>query len=80
MNITELVEYLVKSIVSKPDMVSVKQFDEEDSSVIEVIVDESDMGAVIGKNGKIAQSIRTIAKSAAYTNGLKKVNINFDTF
>ena len=38
------------------------------------------MGAVIGRDGKIASAIRTIAKSAAYTNKLKKVEINFDAF
>lgn len=81
MDIVALVDFLVKSIVSSPEMVSVKQFDDEDDKMtIQVLVDESDMGSVIGKDGKMASAIRTIAKSAAYTNGLKKVDINFDTF
>lgn len=81
MDIVALVEFLVKSIVSNPDMVSVKEFEgEEEKTTIQVIVDEKDMGAVIGKDGKIANAIRTISKSAAYANNLKKVEIQFDSF
>ena len=82
MDIVSLVEFLVKSIVSNPDMVSVKEFsnDDDEKTIIQVLVAESDMGAVIGRDGKIASAIRTIAKSAAYTNKLKKVEINFDAF
>ena len=81
MNIVALVEFLVKSIVSNPEMVSVKEFSgDEEKMTIQVLVQDSDMGAVIGKDGKIAAAIRTIVKSAAYTNNLKKVDINFDTF
>ena len=80
MNITALVEFLVKNIVSTPDIVSVKAFDEEEKVIIEVLVSKEDMGAVIGKDGKIATSIRTITKSIAYANHLKKVEVQFDTF
>ncbi len=80
MNITALVEFLVKNIVSTPDIVSVKAFDEEEKVIIEVLVSKEDMGAVIGKDGKIATSIRTITKSIAYANHLKKVEVHFDTF
>ena len=80
MNIATLVEFLVKNIVSNPDMVSVKAFDDDEKVIIEVLVSKEDMGAVIGKEGKIATSIRTIAKSIAYANHLKKVEIHFDTF
>lgn len=82
MDIVSLIEFLVKSIVSNPDMVSVKEFsnDDDEKTIIQVLVAESDMGAVIGRDGKIASAIRTIAKSAAYTNKLKKVEINFDAF
>jgi len=82
MDIVSLIEFLVKSIVSNPDMVSAKEFsnDDDEKTIIQVLVAESDMGAVIGRDGKIASAIRTIAKSAAYTNKLKKVEINFDAF
>ncbi|MBE6144185.1 MAG: KH domain-containing protein [Firmicutes bacterium] len=81
MNLVALTEHLIKSLVSEPDMVSVKQFDdEEDMIVIQVLVNDSDMGAVIGRGGNIANAIRTIVQASAYANNLKKVKINIDSF
>lgn len=78
--IVYLVEYLVKQIVKETDKVSVMQKeDENEYSVIEVIVSESDMGAIIGKGGSIANSIRTIAQGVAYANGEKKVKVNINS-
>ena len=58
---TELVEYLVKELVDSPDEVKVS----EDGEVINVSVAKSDMGKIIGKQGRIAKSIRAIVKSVA---------------
>ena len=81
MNLAELTEFLVKSVVTDPDMVSIKQFeDDEDYIIIQVLVDDSVIGSVIGKNGIIANAIRTIVQASAYVNGLKKVKINIDSF
>ena len=81
MNLAELTEFLVKSVVTDPDMVSIKQFDdEEDYIIIQVLVDDSVIGSVIGKKGIIANAIRTIVQASAYANGLKKVKINIDSF
>jgi predicted RNA-binding protein YlqC (UPF0109 family) len=81
MDLVKLTEFLVKSVAKEPDMVAVKQLDDtEDMITIEVLVNESDMGAVIGKGGKIANSIRTIVQAAAYTNKMPKVHINIDSF
>lgn len=80
MNIVEFTEFLVKSLVKEPDMVSVKQFDdEEDVTVIQVLVDNNDMGAVIGRSGNIAKAIRTLVQASAHTVG-KKVKIDIDSF
>lgn len=80
MKLSELTEVLIKSLIKDPDSVSVRQFDdEEDFITIEVLVNESDMGAVIGRKGITAQSIRTIVQAAAYINGEKKVRINIDS-
>ena len=80
MSIVEFTEYLVKSLVKEPDMVSVKQFDdEEEITVIQVLVDSNDMGAVIGRNGNIAKAVRTLVQAAAYNNN-KKVRIDIDSF
>jgi predicted RNA-binding protein YlqC (UPF0109 family) len=77
----ELTEFLVKSLVKDPEMVSVKQFDDEDDvMIIQVLVNEEEMGAIIGRGGNIANSIRTIVQASAYTNGEKKVRINIDSF
>lgn len=81
MNLAELTEFLVKSVVTDPDMVSIKQFeDDEDYITIQVLVDDSVIGSVIGKKGIIANAIRTIVQASAYANGLKKVKINIDSF
>jgi predicted RNA-binding protein YlqC (UPF0109 family) len=81
MNIKEFTEYLVKSIVSEPDMVKVSEFSGEDDSIIlEVIVCESDRGTVIGKSGNTAKAIRTLVQAHAYILGLKKIKINIDSF
>ena len=81
MNLAELTEFLVKSVVTDPDMVSIKQFeDDEDYIIIQVLVDDSVIGSVIGKNGIISNAIRTIVQASAYANGLKKVKINIDSF
>lgn len=81
MNLVEYTEYLVKSICKEPDMVKVSSFGgEEDSTILEIIVHENDMGAVIGKNGKMATALRTLIQAYAYINGNKKVKINIDSF
>lgn len=81
MNLVELTEFLIKSIVKEPDMISVKQFDDEEETItIEVLVDSKEMGTVIGKGGNIANAIRTIVQASAYANINKKVRINIDSF
>lgn len=81
MDLVALTSYLVKNLVSDPDMVSVKQFDDEEEHItIQVLVSENDMSAVIGMGGKIANSIRTIVQASASIHYHKKVNINIDSF
>ena len=81
MSLVELTEHLIKSLVKEPDMVSVKQFDDEEEIItIQVLVNDSNMGAVIGRGGNIANAIRTIVQASAYANNMKKVKINIDPF
>lgn len=81
MKLVELTEYLVKSIVKDPDSVSVKQLgSEEDVITIQVLVSSTDIAAVIGKEGMMANAIRTIVQSASYNNGDLRVKINIDSF
>ncbi len=79
MDLLALTEYLVKKIVSDPETVSIKQFEEDDEIIIEVLVDEKDMGQVIGKSGRVAKAIKTIVLAAAYQKVDKKININIDS-
>ena len=77
----ELTEFIVKSVVKNPDMVSVKQFEDgEDVVTIQVLVDDEDMGRVIGRGGAIAKAIRTIVKASAYMNNEPKIKIDIDSF
>lgn len=81
MSLSELTEFLVKNLTKEPDLVSVKQFEDgEEEITIQVLVDQADMGAVIGKGGNIANSIRTIVQAASYMKKLGKVRINIDSF
>lgn len=60
----EVLEVIAKSLVESPDMVEVKEID-DDPVVLELRVAQSDMGKVIGKQGRIAKAIRTVVKAAA---------------
>ena len=61
----ELVLFIAKSLVDKPDEVKVEMHEDDDAFVIELSVDPSDVGKVIGKQGRIAKAIRTIVKAAS---------------
>lgn len=81
MDLVELTSFLVKSVVSDPDMVSVKQIAEDDEYIIiEVLVDSKVIGSVIGRQGSIANAIRTVVQASSYINNMKKVKINIDSF
>jgi len=82
MDFVKLTEELVKTLVKKPDMVTVKEFpnDEENFHHIQVLVDGEDMGASIGRAGKTAKAIRTIVQASGYLNGNKKIKIDIDSF
>ncbi|MEN6389414.1 MAG: KH domain-containing protein [Syntrophomonas sp.] len=70
----DLLEYIAKNLVDDPDQVSVKESNGEKAIVLELTVAADDMGKVIGKQGKIAKSIRTITKAAAAKEG-KRVTV-----
>jgi hypothetical protein len=62
---TELLEFLVRSLVEDPAAVVVEELEEDGDLVYEITVAEDDLGRVIGKGGRVANAIRTIAKAAA---------------
>ena len=61
----EVLEIIAKALVDHPDEVSVSEVEGEQSVILELRVAESDMGKVIGKQGRIAKAIRTVVKAAA---------------
>lgn len=61
----ELVEVIAKALVDDPESVVVNEREEKKTTVLEVQVAESDMGKVIGKQGRIAKAIRSVVKAAA---------------
>ena len=82
MNLVILTESIIKKIVSDPESISVKEFDvdEENTIQIEILVSNDDIGKVIGKNGKIINSIRTIVQASSSLEDNKKIRINVDSY
>lgn len=82
MNLVQLTEEIVKSLVVNTDAVSVKEFptEEENTMLIQVMVDSSDMGRVIGKSGRTANAIRTLVQASSALNDNKYIRIDIDKF
>ena len=72
----EILQTIIENLVDNPDLVEIKQIDEENSTVFEVKVAEGDMGKVIGKQGRTAKSIRTVMKAVSAKEH-KRVAIEF---
>ena len=78
MELVNLTEYLVKQILPEIE-VKINKIDSEGDTVIQVLVPDEYMSTVIGKGGKIANSIRTVVQAAAYNKKLGRVRINIDS-
>jgi hypothetical protein len=63
--VRELVEFLVRALVEDPEAVEVEEVEENGDLVLEVRVADDDLGRVIGRGGRIANALRTIARAAA---------------
>ena len=72
----DVLELIIASLVDNKDQISIEETLNEKSVEYKVKVAESDMGKVIGKQGRVAKSIRTVKKSVAWKEG-KKVNFEF---
>ncbi len=62
---TELLETLVRALVENPDAVEIEEIEEDGDLIYEITVAEEDLGRVIGRRGRVANAIRTVAKAAA---------------
>lgn len=61
----ELIEYIAKALVDKPEEVEVREIEGAQTSVIELKVAKEDLGKVIGKQGRTARAMRTILSAAS---------------
>ena len=71
----ELVEYIAKSLVDDPSQVRVTEVIEGPSTILELEVAQEDMGRVIGKNGRVANAMRTLVRVMASNEG-KRANLD----
>lgn len=79
MDLINLTEFIVKSIVIDSESVEVKEIESEDNTItIEVLINESDMGRIIGKNGNVINSIRTLVQESSSLKDNKFVKIKID--
>ena len=69
----ELVEYIARALVDNPESVEVSTIEGEKSTILELKVDEEDIGKVIGKHGRIANAVRTILSSSSNRDGKRFV-------
>jgi predicted RNA-binding protein YlqC (UPF0109 family) len=69
----ELIEYIAKSLASKPDEVKVTTTKEEDRVVLKLQVADEDKGKIIGRQGRVAQAMRTLLRVAAVKDGTRAV-------
>lgn len=81
-NLVTLTEYIIKKLVVDEDSVSVKEFENDDESVmqIEVLISKNDMARVIGRDGRNINAIRTVVQASSSISDGKKININVDSY
>ena len=72
----EILEVVIKNLVEEPNAVSIEEVSNEKETILKVKVSEKDMGRVIGKQGRMAKSIRTVMKAVAVKKN-EKISIEF---
>ncbi len=69
MSMKELIEYMAKALVDDPDQVHVEEIEGTSATIYELRVSAEDMGRVIGKQGRVANAMRTLLRAAAARQG-----------
>lgn len=69
----DLVEYVAKALVNDPESVKVTEEDQDGNLLIRIEVAEDDKGRIIGKQGRVAQAMRTLLRVAAVKQGIRVV-------
>lgn len=74
----DLVEFLCRALAEDPDSVRVDEVSEDGGVVLEVsVAGDGDLGRLIGRGGRVANAIRTVAKAAARASGERRVQVEF---
>ena len=76
----ELLEYVVKNLVTNPDKVVVSEEEKDSKIILHLTVDSADMGRIIGRSGRNAQAIKTLVQASSSLKENKYVKINIDKF
>jgi len=74
-NLKELLTYIAQNLVDNPDEVIVTEHENESETIFELRVNASDMGKVIGRQGRIAKEIRSLMRSVAIRQG-KRISVD----
>ena len=74
-DVSSLVEHIVCSLVDQTDLVEIRSTSTEGALLIEVIVANDDISKIIGSNGRVIKAIRTLARSAAFVDGIDRVDV-----
>ena len=82
MDVVLLTKTIIEMLVQNKDAISVSEYETDDENLIqiEVMVDQDDLGVVIGRNGRTINSIRNIVQAGSSLNGGKKIRINIDSY
>ena len=78
MELVKLTEILVSELLPNVE-IKVQEIDSDGDKVIQILVPNDCMSIVIGKSGKVANSIRTLVQAAAYNRKLGRVRVNIDS-
>ena len=74
-SVVELVRLVVVSLVDDPDSVRIETFEEGNAQTINVFVNPDDIGKIIGRQGRVIKSLRTIARAASTYSGGKHIEV-----
>jgi len=69
----EFVEFIAKHLIDHPDQLTLVQEEKENSIIVRIKVDEADVGKIIGKKGRTAQSLRTLLSAVAAKSGKRAI-------
>ena len=76
----EMLRFLVKELVNDPDQISINKREDGNTTILELKVAQDDMGKVIGRGGKTANAIRTLAQASSALQDNKYIKIDIDKF